>query len=102
MSAPVKLALLGAGGRARGTIGNWLKDRDCELVAVVDPSQDSLDRTRQMIGDKAPRATYLKDVKGWLKDPQADIVSINSWDPQHAENAIDAFRAGLHVHVANR
>lgn len=96
----LKIALLGAGGRGRAVIRNWITLGRCQLGAVVDPSQDSLDRTRKALGDLGKDALYTRDVQGWLKKADCDLVTINSWDPQHAQNAIDCFEAGLNVQVA--
>lgn len=97
---PLKIALLGAGGRGRNVLQNWIKLTGCRVTAVVDPSEEALRRTRELLGEAVRDAEFTTDVKGWLKRADADLVTINSWDPQHAENAIDCFRAGLNVQVA--
>jgi len=97
---PLKIALLGAGGRGRAVLGNWVKLTGCRVTAVIDPSEESLRLTREKLGSAVNDTEFTTDVKGWLKHPDADLVTINSWDPQHAENAIDCFQAGLNVQVA--
>lgn len=97
---PLKVALLGAGGRGRAVLGNWIKLTGCRVTAVVDPSEESLRKAREVLGTGVQGAEFSTDVKGWLRRADADLVTINSWDPQHAENAIDCFKAGLNVQVA--
>jgi predicted dehydrogenase len=94
-----RIALLGAGTRGRHTLNNWL-DAGCQLAAVVDPSQDSLDKTKAIAGERGEKAQYVTDIQAWLKTADVNLVCINSWDPHHAQNAIDCFQAGLNLIVA--
>ena len=100
MTQPLRLALLGAGGRGRSVLSNWFKHTDARLVAIVDPSPESHARLRQTFGDKVADAQSFTDVKGWYNQADCDLVLIASFDPQHAENCIDCFNAGLNLMVA--
>src|SRR5690348_11252097 len=91
----IRIALLGAGGRGRSVINNYLDLPGCRLAAVVDPSQDSLDKARASLGQRAGGAQFTTDLDAWLKNPGCDLVTINSWDPQHAQNTIACLQAGL-------
>lgn len=100
MSAKLKVALLGAGGRGRSVLRNWVKITGCEVTAIVDPSTASIEATRKLLGDSVKNAADVTDVNSWYASADADMVLINSWDPQHAENCIACFEAGLNVMVA--
>lgn len=97
---PIKVALLGAGGRGRAVLKNWIETTDCIVTAVVDPSQEALEVTRDKLGGAISNAEFTTDLNGWYERADADIVTIHSWDTYHAENAIDCFNAGLAVHVS--
>lgn len=97
---PLQVALLGAGGRGRCVLRNWIDLTGCEVTAIVDPSPEALERVRDFLGEKIKDAELTTDIQGWLKRAQADVVTINSWDPQHAENAIKCLEAGFNVQVA--
>jgi len=106
-SSNLRVALLGAGGRGRAVLRSWIEVTDCDVVAVVDPSAESLEKTRAFISrthaEKLIDTEFTTDVDGWLgraKGAGVDLVTINSWDPQHAENAIACFEAGLNIQVA--
>jgi predicted dehydrogenase len=96
----IRIALLGAGGRGRSVINNYLDIPGCQLAAVVDPSQDSLDEAKAALGPRAAGAQFTTNLDAWLKHPDCDLVTINSWDPQHAENSIACLQAGLNIIVA--
>jgi len=96
----LKVALMGAGGRGRHVLRNWIDLTNCCVTAVADPAPEALEKTKEFLGDKAGDAEFTTDVEGWLKRADADVVAINSWDPQHAGNAIQCFGAGLNIHVA--
>jgi predicted dehydrogenase len=92
---PLKVALLGAGGRGRDVLLNWVQQTKSKVSAVIDPSlfgENSVEHAKGV--------EFTTDIEGWLRHPDADIVTINSWDPQHAENAIQCFNAGLNIQVA--
>ncbi|MCC7517887.1 MAG: Gfo/Idh/MocA family oxidoreductase [Verrucomicrobiae bacterium] len=97
---PIRVALLGAGERGRHVINYWLRFVHCEVVAVVDPSPAALDKAKQFFGDKAAKAEFTSDLTSWLARADADVVTINSWDNHHAQNAIDCLEAGLNIQVA--
>ena len=97
---PIEVALLGAGGRGRAVLKNWLAMTDCRVTAVVDPSPDALKLTRESLGEAVRDTEFTTDLKAWYGRADADIVTIHSWDTHHAENAIDCFNAGLNVHVS--
>jgi|GEM_PF-7132436 len=96
----LKIALLGAGGRGRSVLRNWVNLTECDVTAIVDPSQESIDRTKKLIGPAVAKAETVLDVNNWHSRAGCDLVLINSWDPQHAENCLACFEAGLNVMVA--
>lgn len=96
----LRVALLGAGGRGRAVIRNWVQETGCEVSAVVDPSPASLEATKAALGPAGADTEYVTDIEGWLARADVDIVSINSWDTHHARNAIQCFEAGLNIQVA--
>jgi len=100
MERSLRVALLGAGGRGRAVLQTWVEQTGCEVTAIVDPSIDSINRARRQLGDRVANAESVTDVAGWYGRANCDLVLINSWDPQHAENCIACFEAGLNVFVA--
>jgi predicted dehydrogenase len=98
-ATPPRIALLGAGSRGRAVLPNWL-NAGCTLAAVVDPSPDSLAAAKAAAGPRGINTQYVTDIQAWLKSADVDLVCINSWDPHHAQNAVDCFDAGLNLIVA--
>lgn len=96
----LNIVLLGAGGRGRSVLKQWLESVDCRVSAIVDPSAESIERTRAAMDGRVNDAEAVTDVAGWYGRASCDLVLINSWDPQHAENAIDCFNAGLNIMIA--
>jgi len=89
------MGMIGCGGRLRGVVGNVLKATDeAEVVAIFDPGEVSLERTREKFGNDV--VTY-DDFNTLVKDPNIDWVMVGSWNCFHAEAVIAAFEAGKHV-----
>jgi predicted dehydrogenase len=102
---PLRVALMGAGERGQAVLRNWIQITGCQVAAILDPNETSLQRTvdylqREVKGVDLSATAVTSDISSWLRSADADVVTVNSWDPQHAQNAIACFEAGLNVQVA--
>lgn len=99
MSAdPVRLAVVGAGDRGRGTYGRWCLEHpgDARVVAVADPVEA---RRRAMADEHGlpPEATF-SDWRHLLHAPrEVDAVVLATPDREHAAPAVAALERGHHV-----
>ncbi len=75
---PIRLALLGAGGRGRAVLANWIALTDCKVTAVVDPNPEALKAVRDRFGDAVRNAEFVTDLPAWYRRADADIVTIHS------------------------
>ena len=66
---------------------------DCELVAICDPDQETLEKRQAEYRVKLATADWREIVES----PDIDIVSVASPDYFHAEQCIAALRHGKHV-----
>lgn len=91
----VGLGLVGCGGRLRAVM-KLLREvtDDVEIVALCDPSPESIDIAREMFN---PEARVIEDHHALARDPRVDWVMVGSWNCFHAEHTIAAFDAGKHV-----
>lgn len=91
----MKWCVIGAGGIAdRRTIPALLKDKENELVAVM----DRVPATAENIGKKYGVA-YFTDEKQMLKTVDCDVVYIGTPVSCHFEQAMTALSFGKHVFV---
>ncbi|MFC1562517.1 Gfo/Idh/MocA family protein [candidate division KSB1 bacterium] len=108
---PIKVGLVGCGGRGTGAAGDALNaDPNVRLVAMADPFQDRIDRSLKTLTDPKRRGGPLKGIEvtkdtcfsgmdGYKKVLEMDIdyvclVSPPGFRPMQFEDAINA---GKHV-----
>lgn len=92
-SPPVRLAIIGTGGMAKGHAENYLKDSNCKLVAGCD-----VDLTRaRAFCEKHKIPSAYGSVKELIAKEDFDAVSIVTSDAFHAPIALACLRAGKHV-----
>jgi predicted dehydrogenase len=92
---PIKIGLIGAGGRLRSVV-NLLLGQSAGQIAVTgvhDPDPVSVSAARERFGNDV--AVY--DSVDALVQSDADWVFIGSFNCHHAEQAIAAMRAGRNV-----
>ena len=68
---------------------------NCEVVAVCDSDPAKL----KEVADRRSVSGRFADYRDIVRDPSIDVVSICSYDDNHAEQVVAAFREGKHVMV---
>jgi predicted dehydrogenase len=90
------VGVIGVGGRGTGhlqVLKHLEKEGDVEIVAVCDVYRPRMQKAAENYGAKG----YM-DYRELLADPRVDVVSIATPDHVHAQETIDAVRAGKHVY----
>lgn len=93
----VGVGFIGTGGRAGAHMNiclNLKKQGRCETVAVCDVYAPRVQAAAERTGGKIHR-----NYKDLLADPRVDVVCISTPDRHHAQQAIDAVKAGKDVFV---
>jgi len=92
---PIQIGTIGCGGRLRGLLGLLAKHPEqATVTAMVDPSDDAINKTRKIVGDQARR---FDDVPTMLAESDVTWVMIGSPNALHREHAVAALEAGRHV-----
>ncbi len=91
--SPLRIGMIGAGGIAATQMKALASRKDTHLVALADIDQKTLD----MRGDTFGVAARYTDYRQMLRKEHLDAVSICTPNLAHAEAAIAALKAGLHV-----
>lgn len=97
----LRVAVLGLNGRGQDHLGGYMRRKDCEVVAVVDPDQTvgqkkGVDVVESATGKKP---VWYADLRKMLDDKSIDLVSIATPNHWHSLSAIWAMQAGKHVYV---
>ena len=92
----VRIGFIGAGGIARAHIRRLLSIPEAEIVALVDPSKDSLARVSQEFPDLAGLPTFA-DHQEMLGSVELDAIEIHTPHTQHFQQALDVFAANKHL-----
>ncbi len=95
MSGP-RFGFIGAGGNARAH-GKRLLAEGAEIVALADPSKDSLSGFGEAVFNGSPRPETYGDYREMLDKEKLDAVLVSSPHTLHRNQVIDALRAGLDV-----
>ena len=91
MTDKFKLAIIGCGGHARGTLAPLWKDiPEIEPVAACDAHAESLANFAELFGIEN---TY-SDAQKMLAEQQPDILIVGSWPASHMQNVLDGVRGG--------
>jgi predicted dehydrogenase len=96
----VRVGFIGCGGIANMHVRNLAEVPEAEIVALTDPSEDSLSRMYEKCAEVAPDlkgAKVHKTYQELLADPNVDAVQIHSPHTVHFQQAMDALKAGKHV-----
>ncbi|MCX7429287.1 MAG: Gfo/Idh/MocA family oxidoreductase [Planctomycetia bacterium] len=92
----IGVGFIGTGGRCQthiDIVNNLKAQGRCEPVAVCDVYAPRVQAAAQKTGGK-----IYRDHKELLADPRVDVVCIATPDRHHAQQAIDAVRAGKDVY----
>ena len=93
----IRVGFIGCGGNASGHIGRIHEMKDAEVVALCDPSADSLDRARTRNDGLPADIPTFDNHKDLLANVELDAVEISTPHTLHFEQITDALNCGLHV-----
>ena len=96
MSERIRTGFIGCGGNASSHIGRVLQIPEAEVVALCDPSSDSLARAKE----RNPGARDLPefaDYQKMLAEVELDAVQISTPHTLHFEQIMASLDKGLHV-----
>lgn len=97
----LRIAVLGVRGRGQSHLQGFLKRKDCDVVAVVDPDEAVLQSKGVEVIEKKtgrkPKA--FRDLRQMLGDKEIDVISIATPNHWHALAAIWGIQAGKDVYV---
>ncbi len=96
----VNIVVIGVGGRGNDHITEYAKQPDCQIAAVCDVNQASLERAVarvKTLTGREPKA--YDDMRKAFADKDVDAVSITTPNHWHALAAIWACEAGKDVYV---
>jgi hypothetical protein len=95
----IRVAVIGCNGQGGKHIGEWLANRDVELVAVCDVDPAAYEKNGKQFEKADRRPEYVKDVRALLDRKDIDAVSIATPNHWHALMAVWAMQAGKDVYV---
>ena len=92
----IRVGFIGCGGNASGHVGRVLAMEECQVAALCDVSQDSIDRCKERNPAAADVPVY-SDYLQMLDEVELDAVEISTPHTLHYEQIITALDRGLHV-----
>jgi predicted dehydrogenase len=111
----LRIAVAGVNGRGKSHIAGWLDQENVEVVYLIDPEHNALNRALKIVqqasgggskkksgGKKSGVASNpkpLADVRKALEDRTLDAISIAAPNHWHSLMTIWACQAGKHVYV---
>jgi predicted dehydrogenase len=95
----VRVAVIGCNGQGGSHIGEWLANRDVDLVAVCDCDPAAFAKQGKTFEKAGRRPEYVKDFRRLLDRKDIDAVSIATPNHWHALMAVWAMQAGKDVYV---
>jgi len=92
-TSKARIGIIGSGSRGRLLMGYLVQDPHCEIVAICDNYQPSIDEALKI----TPKAKVFRDYHELLDMKEIDGVVIAVPLYLHAQITLDAFAAGKHV-----
>ncbi|MBQ6788662.1 MAG: Gfo/Idh/MocA family oxidoreductase, partial [Clostridia bacterium] len=92
----IKVGIIGTGWIAESHIWSYLQQPDVEIVAAADLIPGKAEKKMKQFGVEGCRC-YLNHKDMIDNEPDLDVVSVCTYNTQHAEPTIYALQHGLHV-----
>ena len=96
-SNPLRIGLIGAGGRGGGMMSLFCEHPWATCVAVADPLPDRREEVCGHLAKMKVSAKPYEDYRKMLASPDVDAVLIATPDYVHCENVKEAIAAGKHI-----
>ena len=93
MSKKLRAAIIGTGGISEHHIKGYKDDPDVDLVAFCDIDEAKL----KMKGERHGVTNLYTDYNEMLAKENLDLLSVTTWNSEHAPAAIAALNAGVNV-----
>ncbi|MFQ5732160.1 MAG: Gfo/Idh/MocA family protein [Planctomycetaceae bacterium] len=91
----VRIAVAGLNGRGGAHIGGWKGQKNVQIVSLIDPDRNVLNRRLKSVKG----AKGYADVRKALEDRHLDAISVATPNHWHSLITIWAAQAGKHVYV---
>ncbi|MFH1566470.1 MAG: Gfo/Idh/MocA family oxidoreductase, partial [Gemmatimonadota bacterium] len=92
----IRVGFIGCGGNASGHIGRILEMPETEIVALCDPSQESIRRVHERHAATAALPVYT-DYRELLARVEVDAIEISTPHTTHYDQIMDSLDKGAHV-----
>ena len=92
----IKVGIIGTGGISNGHLRAYLKQNDIEIIAACDIIPGKAKARMEQYGLNNVRC-YENHKEMLDSEPELDVVSVCTYNTQHAPCAIDALEHGLNV-----
>ncbi|HAU38200.1 MAG TPA: hypothetical protein DCX07_10865 [Phycisphaerales bacterium] len=93
----IRMGFIGAGANSRGHGKRLLARGDVEIVALAEPSAESVRRFHEAVFPEGPALKVYDDFRKLLDAEKLDAVLISSPHTLHFEQIMACLDAGLHV-----
>jgi len=95
----VGIAIFGAGNVSTGHLDAYLKNPECQVVAIGSRTREGAERKAREVGLDPSKLGIHDSIESLLTDPQVDALSITTPHLRHATDVVAAAEAGKHCLV---
>lgn len=95
----LRVATIGCNGQGGAHLGEWLKNKDVDVVAVCDVDPAAFAKREGLFKSLPHKPEYVQDIRRLLENKDIDAVSIATPNHWHAVMAVWAMQAGKDVYV---
>ena len=92
----IRLGFIGCGGNASGHMGRLLEIPEAEIVALCDPSEESIRRAQERHQAVAGLPVF-SDYRDLLSSVEVDAIEISTPHTTHFDQIMDSLDRGAHV-----
>lgn len=96
MAEDVKIGLVGCGGNMTGHLRRLVEIAEADVVALADPSPESIGRMKARVPEAADLRTYDTH-EAMISEEELDAIIISSPHTIHYDQIVSGLEAGLHV-----